>query len=71
MQNQISTKQFLGKITLEQVINNAEVFCLRSRKRVEMEGREGQVDCATRIARHKLTVYKIWFTFIQAFMYAN
>ena len=33
-------------------------FSLRSRKRVEMEGIEGQVDCATRIARHKLTVYK-------------
>jgi hypothetical protein len=46
-------------------------FCLRSRKRVEMEGIEGQVDCATRIARHKLTVYKNWYTFSQSFMYAN
>jgi hypothetical protein len=24
-----------------------------------MEGIEGKVDCATRIARHKLTVFKI------------
>ena len=38
-------------------------FCLRSRKRVEMEGIEAQVDCATRIARHKLTVYKNWLPF--------
>ena len=28
-----------------------------------MEGIEGQVDCATRIARHKLTVYKIVYLF--------
>jgi hypothetical protein len=47
------------------------LFSLRSRKRVEMEEIEGQVDCATRIARHKLTVYKNWFTFSQSFMYAN
>ena len=28
-----------------------------------MEGMEGNVDCATRIARHKLTVYKIVYLF--------
>jgi hypothetical protein len=39
-----------------------KLFSLRSRKRGEMEGIEGQVDCATRIVRHKLTVYKNWFT---------
>ena len=38
-------------------------FSFRSRKRGEMEGIEGKVDCATRIARYKLTVYKNWFKF--------
>jgi hypothetical protein len=33
-------------------------FSLRSRKLVELEGIEGQVDCASHIARHKLSVYK-------------
>ena len=28
-----------------------------------MEGIEGKVDCATRIARHQLTVYKIVYLF--------
>jgi hypothetical protein len=46
-------------------------FSLRSRKRGEMEGIEGKVDCANRIARHKLTVYKNWFTFSQSFMHEN
>jgi hypothetical protein len=46
-------------------------FSLRLRKRGEMEGIEGKVDCATRIARHKLTVYKNWFTFSHSIMYAN
>ena len=32
-------------------------------KREEMEGIEGKVDCATRIARHKLTVYKFFYHF--------
>ena len=38
-------------------------FSFRSREREELEGIEGQVDCATHIARHKLSVYKNWFTF--------
>jgi uncharacterized pyridoxamine 5'-phosphate oxidase family protein len=66
-----STKQFLGKITLEQIIKNAQVLLSSIAKRGEMEGIEGKVDCATRIARHKLTVYKNWFTFSQSFIYAN
>jgi hypothetical protein len=66
-----STKQFLGKITLEQVINNAQVLLSSIAKTGEMEGMEGKVDCATSIARHKLTVYKNWFTFSQSIMYAN
>jgi hypothetical protein len=41
-------------------------FPLLWRKRGEMEGIEEKVDCATRIARHKLTVYKNWFTFSQS-----
>jgi hypothetical protein len=45
-------------------------FSLRWRKRGEMEQIEGKVDCATRIARHILTVYKNWFTFSQSIMYA-
>jgi hypothetical protein len=46
-------------------------YSLRSRKRGKMEAIEGKVDRATRIARHKLTVYKKWFTFSQSFKYAN
>jgi hypothetical protein len=46
-------------------------YSLQSREREEMEGIEGKVDCATRIARHKLTVYKKWFNFSQSIMYAN
>jgi hypothetical protein len=38
-------------------------FSLRWRKRGEMEEIEGKVDCATRIARHKLTVFKIGLSF--------
>jgi hypothetical protein len=38
-------------------------FSLRWRKRGEMEEIEGKVGCATRIARHKLTVYKNWIIF--------
>jgi hypothetical protein len=40
-------------------------------KRGEMEGIEGKVYCATRIARHKLTAYKNWFTFSQTIMHVN
>jgi hypothetical protein len=46
-------------------------FSLRSRKWGEMEGIAGKFDCATRIARHKLTVYKNLFIFSQSFMFAN
>jgi hypothetical protein len=45
-------------------------FSLRWRKRGEMEEIEGDVDCAIRIARHKLMVYKNWFIFSQLIMYA-
>jgi hypothetical protein len=45
-------------------------FSLRWRKRGEMEEIEVTVDCATRFARHKLTVYKNWFIFSQSIMYA-
>jgi hypothetical protein len=34
-------------------------FSLQWLKREEMEDTEGKLDCATRIAQHKLTVYKI------------
>jgi hypothetical protein len=44
-------KHFSGKITLEQLINNAQVVHLSMAKTGEMEGIEGKVDCATRIAR--------------------
>jgi hypothetical protein len=57
-------KQFLRKITLVR-----KFFSLRWRKRREMEEIEGDVDCATRIARHKLTVYKNWFIFSKLIMY--
>jgi hypothetical protein len=63
-------KQFLRKITLEQAINNAQVLLSSVAKTGEMEEIEGKVDCATRIARHKLTVYKNWFIFPQLIMYA-
>jgi hypothetical protein len=63
-------KQFLRKITLEQVKIMRKFFSLRWRKRGEMEEIEGKVDCATRIARHKLTVYKNWFVFSQSIIYA-
>jgi hypothetical protein len=58
-------KQFLRKITLLR-----KFFSLRWRKRGKMEEIEGKVDFATRIARHKLTVYKNWFIFSQLIMYA-
>jgi hypothetical protein len=45
-------------------------FSLRWRKRGEMEEIEGEVDCATRIASHKLTAYKNSFTLSQSIMYA-
>jgi hypothetical protein len=45
-------------------------FSLRWRKRGEMEEIEEKVDCATRIARHKLTIYKNWFIFSQSIIYA-
>ena len=38
-------------------------FSLRWRIRGEMDGLERKVDWATRIARHKLTVYKIGYLF--------
>jgi hypothetical protein len=63
-------KKFLRKITLEQVKIMRKFFSLRWRKRGEMEEIEGKVDCATRIARHKLTVYKNWFVFSQSIIYA-
>jgi hypothetical protein len=63
-------KQFLRKITLEQVINNAQILLSSVAKTAEMEEIEGKVDCATRIVRHKLTVYKDWFIFSQLIMYA-
>ena len=52
-------KQFLGKITLELVINNAQVLLSSMAKTGGggMEGIKRKVDCATRIARHELTVY--------------
>jgi hypothetical protein len=46
-------------------------FSLRWRIRWEMNGIERKVDCATRIARHELAVYKNWFTYSQSIMYAN
>jgi hypothetical protein len=55
----------------EPVINNAQVLHLSMAKTVGMEGLEGKVDCATRIERHKLAVYKTLFTFSQSIMYAN
>ena len=58
-------KQSLGKITLDQVLNNGQVL-LTSIARKGGNGRNRRkVDCATRIARHKLTVYKKWFNFSQ------
>ena len=44
-------KQILGKITLEQVINNAQIRLSSIAKTGGMEGIEGKVDCASRIAR--------------------
>ena len=41
-------------------------YSLRTRERGEMEGIEGKVDCTTRIALHKLMVYKKWFNFSQS-----
>jgi hypothetical protein len=63
-------KQFLRKITLEQVINNAQVLPSSVAKTGEIEEIEGKLDCANHIARHKLTVYKNWFIFSQLIMYA-
>jgi hypothetical protein len=45
-------------------------FSLRWRKRGEMEEIGGKLDCATRIARDKLKVYKNRFIFSQSIMYA-
>ena len=64
-------KQSFGKITHELVINNGQVLLSSIAKTGGMEGIEGKVHCATRIARHRLTVYKKWFTFSQSMMYAN
>jgi hypothetical protein len=44
-------QQILGKITLEQVINNAQVLLSSIAKMGGMEGIEGKVDCATSIVR--------------------
>jgi hypothetical protein len=44
-------KLFSGKITLEQLINYVQVLHPSMAKTGEMEGIEGKVDCATRIAR--------------------
>jgi hypothetical protein len=63
-------KQFLRKITLEQVVNNAQVLLSSAAKTGGIEEIEVTVDCATRIARHKLTVYKNWFIFSQSIMNA-
>jgi hypothetical protein len=48
----------------------SKFFSLCLRKRGEMEEIEGKVDSAARIARHKLTVYKNWFTFSLSIKYA-
>ena len=59
----LARNSFYGRLRQNRLKIMRKFFCLRSRKRVEMQGIEGQVDCATRIGRHKLTVYKNWLPF--------